>query len=65
MEKLKDNGLIVLENIFDELSPKFSKLLLRECYKIEKEHQYEKDRNQVCQLLKKCVEGYFLKNSNK
>ena len=64
MKKSKDYGFNVLEKIYNELSPNFSKFLLKQCYEIEKESQYETDRNQVLQRIQKKVENY-LKNEMK
>ena len=61
MNKAKDYGFEVLDKIYNDISPKFSKFLLKQCYEIEKESQYETDRNQVLLRIQKSVEDYLKK----
>lgn len=53
----EDHALTVLEKIRKGAYPNLSQALLRQCYEIQKKHQYERDELVALQELQRLVES--------
>jgi|CXWL01.1.fsa_nt_gi hypothetical protein len=59
-EKKTDDALQVLLNEYSALKPNFPETMLRECFEVEKAHQFERDRelssNEMARIITITIE---------
>ncbi len=57
---MTDMALDALLKSAKNVAPELAEIFLKECYQIEREHQFSKDRDEPVKHLQKLIEGEIL-----